>query len=164
MRQGFLSSGPLEGIHFQKPAHEVQEVLVIALESGPERGLLSDQYVYLQLVLLCGLTRLTATFLRMLGRLLAALRLRVFGLLVDEALSSEVVGHETALLHHVLGEGPNDADDTREQTLDRVVLKKHVATEQLSQDATQGPDVDLVVVFAAENHLWRSVASRLHVG
>ena len=38
-------------------------------------------------------------------------------------------------------------------------LEQHTASEQLSQDATKGPDVDLLVVGQTQNDLRGSVAA-----
>ena len=71
--------------------------------------------------------------------------------MVDQSLASEEVAHQAALFHHVLRYRPDNADDARKEALNAVVLEQNVAGEELSQDAAETPDVNLVVVAAAQD-------------
>jgi hypothetical protein len=84
--------------------------------------------------------------------------------LVNEALSCEEVAHESPLAHHPLGHWPNYTYHSREEALYAVVLEKHIPCKKLGKDAPEGPHVDLVVVAAPQDHLWRAVRTRLHIG
>ena len=102
MIQGFLGRGSFEGIDFEQPPHEVQEVLVIALQALLERSFLGHQNVDLQVFVV----------LSRLGFLLAlALTFTISSsLLIDQALASKEVRNQSSFLHHVLGDGTDDAD------------------------------------------------------
>ena len=83
MVKSLLSSGSLEWVHLKQPSDEVQEVLVLALQTLLQGRLLGYQDVDLELLIVS----------RRLG-LLLALRLSFFvtiGFLVDETLTSEEV-------------------------------------------------------------------------
>jgi len=47
--------------------------------------------------------------------------------------------------------------------LDRIILKQDVSCKQLSQDAAKGPDVDLVVILAAQDYFRSTIAPALDV-
>ena len=51
MRESFFGGRPLEWVDFKEPSDEVDEVLVVALETLFERCLLRDQDVDLHVVL-----------------------------------------------------------------------------------------------------------------
>ena len=74
---------------------------------------------------------------------------RPYVLVQKHLLLGEEVLDQAALLHHPLGEGPDDAEHARQQALHGVVLEEHVAGPHLGKDAPEAPDVDLVVVLAA---------------
>ena len=48
-------------------------------------------------------------------------------------------------------------------SLDRTIVEQQLAREQLHQDATKRPHVDLWAVSESQHHFWRSVGSRLHI-
>jgi len=50
-----------------------------------------------------------------------------------------------------------------QECLDRIIQEQDVAGPKFSQDATQRPNVDLLVVLHSQDYLWRSIRSRLHV-
>lgn len=100
---------------------------------------------------------LVPTLLRVAGIL------TVVGLLVDESFAGEEVAYKPALLHHVLGNRPDDSDNARQEALHAVVLEEDIACEELSQDASKTPNINLVIVAASKDYLRRSVGPGLHV-
>ena len=56
----------------------------------------------------------------------------VVGFLIDKTLTSEEIGDKSALFHHILRDGPNDANNSGEKTLNWVVLEKNISSEKLS--------------------------------
>ena len=48
-------------------------------------------------------------------------------------------------------------------SLNGTIVEQQLAREQLHQDATKRPHVDLWAVREAQHHLGRSVGSRLHI-
>ena len=48
-------------------------------------------------------------------------------------------------------------------SLNGTIVEQQLAREQLHQDATKRPHVDLWAVSESQHHFWRSVGSRLHI-
>jgi hypothetical protein len=48
--------------------------------------------------------------------------------------------------------------------LDTVILEQDIPCVELSEDASKGPHVDLVVVLASQDDLRSPIGSRLHIG
>jgi hypothetical protein len=84
-------------------------------------------------------------------------------LLINKTLSSEEIADKAAFFHHILRNWPNNSNNSRQQTLNTIVLEKNIASKQLSQDASETPNVNLVVVAASKDDLGRSVRPRLDV-
>ena len=152
MVQSFLGCRSLERIDLKKPSDEVQEVLVFTLQALLQGRLLGNKDVDLEFFIVSG---------RRLGFLLALTLVFVVsaGFLVDETLTSEEVRHKSSFFHHVLRNWSDDADDSRKQALHRVVLEKYVACEELSQDATETPNVNLVVIAAPKDDLRSTITT-----
>mmetsp|Transcript_112531 Transcript_112531/g.305504 ORF Transcript_112531/g.305504 Transcript_112531/m.305504 type:complete len:218 (+) Transcript_112531:699-1352(+) len=145
--QRLRSRRPARWVHLEERGDEAQEFRVIGAQPLPQRGPLRQQ----QLDPAVQLGR------NDLGRL------RRLQLPEELAVLREVLRHVPAPGHEVVGEVPDYPKDPREQALDRVVLEQHVARPQLGDDATEGPDVYLLVVPQTQHHLWRAVGPRLHV-
>ena len=96
---------PLQGIDLEKPANEVQEVLIFASETLLQSRLLGNEDVDLELFVI--------TWRRFRLFLAAALVLIIVAsLLIDKSLASEEVRDEASFLHHILWDGSDDADHT----------------------------------------------------
>ena len=160
MLQSFLGCGTAQGVDFEQPSDEVEEVRILALQTLLEGGLLGDEHVDFELFVI-GFGRLLHLAIRFLA---ATLIISVFNLLVNETFSREEVLNEAAFLHHILREWSNNSDNSAQETLNRLVLEQHIAGEKLSQDTSKRPNINLVVILAAQDNLWRSVTSRLHIG
>ena len=57
--------------------------------------------------------------------------------------------NKPSLLHHPLGEWPDDTKHSGKEALDRVVLEQDIPGPHLGENAPETPDIDLVVVLAA---------------
>ena len=55
--------------------------------------------------------------------------------MIDQAFFSEVILNKSSLFHHVLWDWTDNAEDSTEKALNRVVLEKNVAGEELGEDA-----------------------------
>ena len=157
MRECLLSSRSLQRINLEEPPHEVNEVLVFALETLLQSRLLGHQDIDLEL------------FVVSRGRLglFLARALSLFfsiSLLIDETFASEKVRDKASLLHHVLWDRSDNSNHSGQETLNRVILEEYISSEELSQDASETPNVDLVVVAASENDLRGAIRARLHIG
>ena len=128
-------------------------MLVVALETLLERGLLRDKDVDLHVVLVH----------RSLVLLLGGFLVFSAGFLVDQTLASEEVADQTALFHHVFRYWPDNADHARKKALNAVVLKQNVAGKELSQNAAETPDVNLVVIAASQDDFGGTVRARLNI-
>ena len=128
MRKCLLSSRSLQRINLEEPPHEVNEMLVFALETLLQSRLFGHQDIDLEL-LVVSRGRLSLLLARALSLFFS------ISLLIDETFASEKVRDKASLLHHVLWNGPDNANNTRKQTLNRVVLEEDIASVKLSEDA-----------------------------
>ena len=129
-----------------------------ALQALLKRSLLCNEDVDLEIFV--GRGRRIFLFLLILATTSC---LVITSLLVDEAFKSEEVGDKSAFLHHVLRNGPDYANHTRQETLDRVVLEEDMASEKLGQDASQTPNIYLVIVAASKDDFRGAIGARLNV-
>mmetsp|Transcript_475 Transcript_475/g.1325 ORF Transcript_475/g.1325 Transcript_475/m.1325 type:complete len:346 (+) Transcript_475:66-1103(+) len=138
--------GPLRGVKPQELRQEAQEALVLRAHALPQRGALGQVE--------------HGPALLQRGEGAGLLRRRQA---VEPPVGREVPGRLPALGEHARGEGPEDARDARKEALHGVVLEEHAARPELRDDTAQGPEVDLLVVGQAKDHLRRAVGARLHV-
>ena len=157
MRKCLLSSRSLQRINLEEPPHEVNEMLVFALETLLQSRFLGHQDVDLEL-LVVSRGRLGLFLARALSLFFS------ISLLIDETFASEKVRDKASLLHHVLWNGSDNSNHSGQETLNRVILEEYISSEELSQDASETPNVDLVVVAASENDLGGAIRARLHIG
>lgn len=132
-------------------------MLVLTLQTLLQSRLFRNEDVDFQILIAIG----------WLGCFLLALALTFFiaiSLLVDQTFSGEKVGDKATLFHHILRDRPDNTDHTREQTLNRVVLEQNVTCEKLSQDATQRPYVNLVIIAASKYDFGCPIRAGLNVG
>ena len=102
-------------------------MLVLAPETLFQSRLLGNEDVDLEFFVITG---------RRFGLLLttALVLIVVASLLIDKSLASKEVRDKASLLHHVFGNWANDANHTRKQALNRIVLEKHISSEEFGKN------------------------------
>ena len=85
-------------------------------------------------------------------------------LVKDVGTCRKVLRHVCPVAQEMRREGTDDACDAGEESGDARVCKEDSSGVEFGQDASQRPDVDLLVVGEAEHHLWSAVRSGLDVG
>ena len=105
MLECFFGCRPLQGIDLEKPANEVQEMLVLASETLLQSRLLGNEDIDLEFFVI------TRRWFR-LFLATALVLIIVASFLIDKTFASEEVRDETSFLHHILWDGSDDADHT----------------------------------------------------
>lgn len=77
--------------------------------------------------------------------------------LVELSILCEVLWNVLSAGHHVIRKLADDAQNSSQQTLHRVILEQDIACPELSEDAAQGPQVNLLIVGETQHHLGGSV-------
>ena len=94
-----------QGINLEKPAHEVQEMLVFTSQTLFQSRLLGNEDVDLEFFVISG--RRFRLFLAT-----ALLFVVVASLLIDKSLASKEVRYKASFFHHVFGDWTDDANHT----------------------------------------------------
>mmetsp|Transcript_37036 Transcript_37036/g.78556 ORF Transcript_37036/g.78556 Transcript_37036/m.78556 type:complete len:209 (+) Transcript_37036:231-857(+) len=100
----------------------------------------------------------------MKSTLLSIMRTRVWlEFFVELPVLGEVLRHIPSHCHHVLGKRPYNSDYPCQKALNRVILEQNVAGPELSYYASQGPEINFLIVGKPQHHLGGPVGARLQV-
>ena len=105
MLECLLCCRPLQRIDLEKPANEVQEMLILASETLLQSRLLGNEDVDLEFFVISG--RWFRLFLAT-----ALLFVVVASFLIDKSLASKEVRDKASFFHHVFRDWTNDANHT----------------------------------------------------